>query len=491
MESDANALEWLEGHFHEDALPEKVAIIIDEATDIDLAEGLVATVRETTAKCQEGSRKLARDDALLVIAGTGLDLIEHKDWVGTNPHLSKLTVLKRPNVNNVSKVVPREATFALENGTFARIFRTNARMLFRSLIPVLQSPFHSIDGYSEEEESEREIKRRRYETRLQAVASTRCIMDHAPRFYVNQNSVGKLTSTVRQELLCQAFVYHLSEPMKKLEKSDKSYRREIQQNNFQELEQLTGSPVFNALQENTVSGIFSKGLANRTETSNAWKYLACFGLTEPVRAQFGDDFEKLTALHLMRYMEVFGFECHPRKLKNAWLPKWNDTDSILDTSQFIEEDFELIEGCSNNCLVFEQGTPNAQGADVLALLVRPEGASLMAIQCKHYVKSPGPKKIREEWWPSLGVEFTEKTVNLEPSSGSAGYAFQGLDAFRRLLEKKLRSSVKLGDRMLAASFPTPEKSTNFPIPQSHGIRVRFREMFEPTMSVLTLKTSRR
>jgi len=127
-----------------------------------------------------------------------------------------------------------------------------------------------------------------------------------------------------------------------------------------------------------VSGFFSLGLANRSGTSNALKYLACFGLTEPVRAQFGGDFEALTALHLIRYMEVFGIQCYRRKLKNAWPPEWTRKDSKLDTSKFENEDLKLIEECKEYCLVFEQGTPTAQGADVLALLVRPQGASLIA-----------------------------------------------------------------------------------------------------------------
>jgi len=87
----------------------------------------------------------------------------------------------------------------------------------------------------------------------------------------------------------------------------------------------------------------------------------------------------------------------------------------------------------------------------------------------------------------LGVEFTETSVNLEPDSGSAGYSFQGLDAFRKLPEKELGRQVKIGDRILAASFRTPKESTDFPIPQGSGMRVWFREMFEPTISVLTLK----
>ena len=50
---DANAQSWLAGQWSKQARPEKVVIILDEATDIDHAEGLVATVWYTSARYRQ------------------------------------------------------------------------------------------------------------------------------------------------------------------------------------------------------------------------------------------------------------------------------------------------------------------------------------------------------------------------------------------------------------------------------------------------------
>ena len=81
MADDANAQSWLAGKWSKQTRPEKVAIIVDEATDIDLLEGLVATVWYTSARYRE---LLAQKSLLIVLAGTGLDLIRFPNRAGTN-----------------------------------------------------------------------------------------------------------------------------------------------------------------------------------------------------------------------------------------------------------------------------------------------------------------------------------------------------------------------------------------------------------------------
>lgn len=89
---------FAEGVWDNKSKPEKVAIVVDEATDIDLAEGLVATVRETMKEY----KYLAQKAVLLVIVGVGLDAIRDKDAgysgrLGTNPECSELVVMKHPD----------------------------------------------------------------------------------------------------------------------------------------------------------------------------------------------------------------------------------------------------------------------------------------------------------------------------------------------------------------------------------------------------------
>ena len=63
--------------------------ILDEATDTDLVEGLVATVRYTLARYRQ---LLAQKSLLIVLAGTGLDLIQFPTHVGAS-----LITLTTPN----------------------------------------------------------------------------------------------------------------------------------------------------------------------------------------------------------------------------------------------------------------------------------------------------------------------------------------------------------------------------------------------------------
>jgi len=487
LERNDNALQWFQGWWDNSAKPEKVAIIVDEATDLDLAEGLVATARETSYKYKG---ILAKNDVILVLTGTGLELIKYDGRVGTNPDYSKLIVTIGPNVQKLSaKGIEPEVITAMKKGIFSQIFQTNSRMLFRAALPILRHKFHKVDGFNDFTLEHRIKKKCRYEKRLEAVASTACVMDYAVRYYVNQNSVGLLSATKCCAFLSQAFVYHLSEAIQGVKEKWAECSVDVQNNNANELMRIAKGEAYKAIAGHETDSIFSRGLVNRRGTSNALKYLACFGLTCQLRPQFGDEFEELTALHFMRYMSVQGYESQRRTLTHAWPPKRtvHSMDPASVEKRAKEESFELINGFEKYCLVFAQGTPSAQGGDVMALIVCPEGAKLISIQCKHFTKSPGAEGVRK-WWDSLGVDFREKKANWNPSEeSSAGYSLKGCRAFQKVLEDKLCRHVELGDRILACSFATPTVGTDFPIPQEKEARVWFREMFEPTISVLELK----
>ena len=499
---DANAQSWLAGKWSKQTRPEKVAIIVDEATDIDLLEGLVATVRYTSARYRE---LLAQKSLLIVLAGTGLDLIRFPNRAGTNPDYASLITLTTPNVDKILAEVKDnrdEIHQALTQGTFARVLRTNSRMLFRSVLPILQLPFHRVDGFEEVELGG--IKRRRLGVRLTAIGSFKDMMDHAPRFYVNQNSIGRLTARMRSNLLQQAFVYHLNlsvdslgqcniEAVDKNKLSELKLIKTMQQDLRRRFQAMEGNKD-NAAAE-YAEPIFSRGLISRSGTSNALKYLACFGMTCELRPGYGNEFEELTALHFMRYIQVQGYETKRVTLKYAWPGRGEESITALENKleeQAKDEEVGITGAEGRNgkkwCIVFSQGTPTAQGGDILALTVNDTDARLVSIQCKHFAKSPGEKALRQ-WWSSLGVKFTETEEVWEPKDCSAEYSFQGLKAFKDLLTRKLGPrEVTFGDRILAVSFPSPSEATReFPIPSEDKARVWFREMFEPTISVLSLR----
>ena len=76
--------QWLEGSWAQERRPKKVAIIIDEATDTDLAEGLVAIVTEIRVHYQQ---QLAKNDVMIIIIGTGLEAMKHHERSWANPLL--------------------------------------------------------------------------------------------------------------------------------------------------------------------------------------------------------------------------------------------------------------------------------------------------------------------------------------------------------------------------------------------------------------------
>ena len=136
---------WLEGEFPKNERPEKVAIVIDEATNIDLVEGLVSSV-EKIIQCHKYLVR-PKGRVQLVLVGTGTDAI-HRGRVGTSPSLVEIVTMKQPNLENVlekEQELHYAVKAALEVG-YCRILRTNARMFFRGVIPILRAKEHEVDA---------------------------------------------------------------------------------------------------------------------------------------------------------------------------------------------------------------------------------------------------------------------------------------------------------------------------------------------------------
>ena len=119
-------ISWLKGKWMRQERPKKLAIVIDEVVDTDLAEGLVSTVRETTALYR---KNLVQDHVRLVIIGTGLDHIRYGGRVGTNPAYSRLIVVQKPNVKKIraaNKKITDIQYHAIVNGSFSRFLCSNS-----------------------------------------------------------------------------------------------------------------------------------------------------------------------------------------------------------------------------------------------------------------------------------------------------------------------------------------------------------------------------
>jgi len=256
---------WLNGLWEKTDRPKNLAIIIDEVVDTDLAEGLVSTVRETTATYS----RLVQDHVRLVIVGTGLDQIRYGDRVGTNPALSRLIVVQKPDIRKIcggkANLTELECNAILQGG-FSQFLCSNSRMLFRSLIPIMKIKFHHQDANGLDEAD----RSHRLQERLKDVGSTRCLMDHAPRYYVNQNSVGNLKSRSRDNLLAFAFFHHQKNEMDKILHLNNTSKRHSQNAVEFEHDQLIRN--MEKAQQPVLEGddtIFNRGLVCLSGTSSA------------------------------------------------------------------------------------------------------------------------------------------------------------------------------------------------------------------------------
>ena len=78
---------WLLGNWSPNRPPKRVAEILDETTDIDLVEGIIECIREIGPSWR---RKLAQEELLITLVGTGLDAIREsgRDSTDTEGRLS-------------------------------------------------------------------------------------------------------------------------------------------------------------------------------------------------------------------------------------------------------------------------------------------------------------------------------------------------------------------------------------------------------------------
>ena len=487
---------WLMGHLPLERRPQKLALILDEATDLDLASGLVACVGEITRNYRS---ELAGKDALLVLTGTGLDLLRSDGRIGTDPRKAKVVTMMRPKMKellNATEGIDEVVQHAIMKGMYSRIFRTNARMLFRGVYTVLLDEFLMMDAL-EFNDHDRDERRR---ARLVEVASFRALMDYCPRFYVSTGVLGCLDSRDQSRLLERAFLFHLKSALEP-EEND-SFAAAVQSNRDKMIIDVDNWISANGT---PVQEIFELGLATkRHETSSALKYLSCFGLTCEPRPGFEDSLEELTALHCLRLAEIQGYSTERHFLQCMW-PFASDAQDDSTDEEYMQEWKETLRAQKEQeklvlpssekfCVVFSQKTPSVQGLGVIVLYADEEGAVVDFIQCRNEKESPGPSRV-QKWWNSLGIDLREdKNHCFTPQHGPSGYSYTGMQEFCTMIEetltmtkkkKKDSAFVQIRQRVLAVAFPCPPKSTDFPIPKDESVRVWFREMLEPTVSVLS------
>ena len=516
---------WLEGEFPKNERPEKVAIVIDEATNIDLVEGLVSCVEEII----ELHRYLVRPKGRvqLVLVGTGTDAI-HRGQVGTSPSLVKIVTMKQPNLEKMLRKEQElhNAVKAALEVRYCRILRTNARMFFRGVLPILRAKEHEVDAYGVT------TKETRYTERLKAITSYQHIMDYPVRYYLRTNTVGELENQDRELLLRCAFVYHQEEALNKaINQSNDKTRNELESQLESHLMNVKNALYNNVIQEkgepSEGSGVakggdsegsndknvamelffeekydtlFEKGLVRRNGTSNALKYLSCSGITKLLLPSMGNQFEEVVSLHCMRLFEVQGYATETHELENGWPRsrrkneemREEDLKKELSELALKEPFFSQNEVKNNTCFVVSQGVPNAQGPDLFVVLVDKEwNVTILAIQCKHYARL---HSNLNDWCLSLGIGNTESSnkETKQKKEISKQWSAVAVQSFQTEVETLVTRNENAEPpksietkRILAVSNSFTEVN-NFAMPKGLD-SIWFKEHLEPTISALDLQ----
>jgi hypothetical protein len=248
-----------------------------------------------------------------------------------------------------------------------------------------------------------------------------------------------------------------------------------------------------------------------------------------LRPAFGDEFEELTACHLMRYKQLLGYSTYRYCFIHAWPSKCNENgtveqlESILEAHschfsvEFGRKELMKLASIASSCrmehllpkgamwwLSMSTLIPILQiwrqfSANITNLCLPPRlgcigGAHLVLLWRRMALQILLPKvKTWLHWWKSLGVAMEENgSANLAPKGAgcSATYSYEGLRRCCLLLEDVLKEVqpsaaliVEIGSHILAVSAKAPENLDNIVVPKSEQIQLWFHEMFEPTISV--------
>ncbi|CAE7168685.1 unnamed protein product, partial [Symbiodinium microadriaticum] len=463
-----------------------LTLVLDEATDPVLARGMVDLGRTLQHHFLQHASRVQ-----VVIAGTGLELLETLSGqakFGTDPSKAKVIVVQSPNLTRVldkisSQWTPQQRTDftqALENGFFAKTLASNARMLFRGVLPVLSHRHHFCQPKD-------------YPTtlsdRLQTIASHAHNMDYALRLYLTSNTVGTLGHKKRSTLLAKAFRFHLQKSRQSLETNE------------------VWPPPVGQSNETDYEEIFTRGLAGRRMTSSALKLLSCYFQASELTPG-GNAFEELCLCHILSQLRAEGMTAERIDgLSAGWPPPRSRANLSAAKSKLKKRPdpdkdfFKKLKTLSQDqppvrAFVFRQLHPRAQGPDLFYLVKKDKGWELHAWQCKERSRNISEQDWKK-WWLSLGVAWNEtvgngkndesakKKAQKKKNAENAKYSALGIQLLKEKLQGALNgSTVKLAGLAIATSLPGKDVM-NLGVPQvaDCACYIYPRECLQPTYEV--------
>ena len=490
-------------------LSKSLALVLDEATDLDFANALVdiaGFLRMFFLK-----KNLARDIEIMIV-GTGLERLSVPIvGCGTDPSKAHVITLLTPYLQAVLEngAIEVHHVDGIGKGIFSRVLATNARMLFNGVLPILMDKKHTFGLHRLGE---------RKTDRIGTLGSVRELMDFGARYYLTQNTVAKSKNNHRK-YLDACFYYHLRAAETKLEET--LLKHKVGEK-FKVFQSLTIDPTLAGL-ESTIADI---GLIRSDgRTSVALKLLALHGQSYPVFAGNVQSLEELTCCHLQRRLQIGGaVVAFHGALENAWPPASKKSNNNIGQGEINQLSGEMNEQTEVNFsnrvrrllagnnekfgIVFMQGKLDSQGPDVFELEVstctgtgennnnddddddnnknnnnneeKSFTGKLYVYQCKN-TKTMDWKHS----WSSLGVEQGDNAFEPNPDAGSAGYSFAGIKALRAKLNEISNSlNVTLGDRVVVSTKNGGNMHVVRQKEHPGCCKILPRELLEPTISAL-------
>ena len=472
IDGNADLVNWWEGRGP--TLTHLVVVVDECGKSLHFTRGIIDTCRDIAGTlCATGSASgtdsdqrtatvLARAErAKIVLVGTRLDtwsasLDQRRDH-GTDPSKFEVVHMVRPDLRKLPDRISADEL----GGWYSKILAGNTRILMRALIPTLCVPALTDHYYDHGGKTGADHRR---EDRVK-MGSQNALMKYGARLYCVLNGVSDLKSNPqkRYDFFSKLFSLFLTRSLD--QRSRKAF--------FVNQAKLVSMQQFrNELPIEDVTRILSNGLALEdpaSEPNTAMEYLACHGEHFSQDVSDGLALEAALEMHLKKHYYSTCQE-HPPvvTLEAAWAPpkdtETNKEASLSDTaspkkkkrktsskdaslSDAHWKDVEKISAVIINALngptksrfhiILRQSVANAEGPNVMVLIVTADQLRLDLYQCKNYTDFKS--KFREGWFHTVGLKLdnTAGTLELSPE-GKPGYCEFFVSQLVNLVAAKVR-----------------------------------------------------
>jgi hypothetical protein len=301
------------------------------------------------------------------------------NWIGQNEEEQGEEQITVRNTNLDPRLYA--ALECINESWRARNLATNARMLRYGIIPCLCNDVSS--GYFDILYNETQIVVKLREHLLDP-SKDNFLYSYPVRRYMSLNGMKDLNVTERNTRLDTAFDYLHAHTLASLDVNETLFK-----DKFEMIKKANKARKrMNVQKHNDFDDCVRMGLCTKNPelTSSAMKYLICKGYTFPFATSKGLAFEKMVALHLVRFYEWKGKKVSLHTLRKQIPDK---TISVFNGTEDIKAEWETMKKTESDVYVILQPMENnAQGPDIMVLRNcsndETDQMTLDLYQAKHY-----------------------------------------------------------------------------------------------------------